>query len=139
MSEDLRSLREHLADERLYAGAPPAPSTHPAAWRAALLARYPQPARARRPLSRAGDWRRLTLLVALPLAGALTIAALAAAGLDFGPPPALFWAPLGEAIGRLAAEPLQAPRYAWYGLAALSAVLTFIVRGRVPRLLPVNW
>jgi hypothetical protein len=139
MTDEQRSLREHLADERLYAGAAPAPAAHPAAWRAALLARYPEPARARRPLSRAKDWRRLVLLVALPLAGAVAIAALAAAGLDFETLPAQSWAPLGEAIRRLAAEPLQAPRFVWFGLAGLSAALTLIVRGRVPRLLPVNW
>jgi len=139
MTDELRSLREHLADQGLYGSAPPAPSAHPAAWRAALLARYPEPARARRPLSRANEWRRLILLVALPLAAAVTIAVLAAAGLDFRPPAEPPWAPFGEAIRRLAAEPLQAPRYVWYGLAGLSTLLTFLVRGRLPRLLPVDW
>ena len=84
MSDDLRSLREHLADERLYAGAPPAAATHPGAWRAALLARYPDP-QERRPRSAAPELRRLVLFVALPLAAATTVALLAMAGVDLTP------------------------------------------------------
>ena len=134
MTEDLRSLREHLADERLYASAPAAASAHPAVWRAALLARYPAPAPAR-PLSRANEHWRLALFVALPLAIATAVTLLAMAGVDLtlrlGLPQAL--------SGRQLAEAFQAPRYVWYGLAGLSTLLTFLVRGRVPRLLPLDW
>ncbi len=135
MNDELRSLREHLADERLYAGAPPAASAHPAAWRAELLARYPERPRRGRTVSSIPELRRLVLLVVLPLAIATTVALLAMAGVDFGLPferQRLF----GSAI---LAEAQRAPHAVWYGLAALSAALTFIVRGRVPRLLPVNW
>lgn len=134
MTDDLRSLREHLADERLYAGAPPAPSAHPAAWRATLLARYPDRCRPRPAAGTPGLWR-LILLVALPLAVATTVALLAMAGVDLTP---RFDLPR-VLSGRQLPDPLQVPRYVWYGLAALSTLLTFLVRGRVPRLLPVDW
>jgi hypothetical protein len=134
MSEDLRSLREHLADERLYAGPPAPASAHPAAWHAELLARYPDRRRPQPTVSTTGLWR-LILLVVLPLAVASTVALLAMVGVDFGLPSELQqWA--GSAI---LAGAQRAPHALWYGLAALSAALTFIVRGRVPRLLPVNW
>ncbi len=134
MPEDLRNLREHLADERLYAGAPAVASAHPSAWRAALLARYPAPAPAR-PLSRLNDYWRLALYIALPLAVATAVALLAMAGVDFS-----LRLELPRALsGRQLAGVFQAPRSVWYGLAGLTLLLTFLVRGRVPRLLPLDW
>lgn len=134
MTEDLRTLREHLSDPRLYAGDAPAAGAHPAAWRAALLVRYPAPARRRRPASAGHAFWRLALLIALPLCIAVLVTALALAGFDFrslvpGP------LPTGGLLSRTSA----APHYVWYGLAVASTLLTFLVRGRLPRLLPLDW
>jgi hypothetical protein len=134
MTEDLRTLREHLSDARLYAGDAPAAGAHPAAWRAALLVRYPaRPRRRPREAAPSAIWR-LLLLVALPVALAATVTALFLAGIDLTPRLAL----PGHGSGFLA-QPQAAPAYVWYGLAAAGALLTFLVRGRLPRLLPLDW
>lgn len=132
MTEDLRTLREHLGDARLYAGEPPAAGAHPAAWRAALLVRYPAPARRRRAAAGHAFWR-LALLIALPLCVAAIVTALALAGFDFRPP-----VPGPLPTGELLSHTIAAPHYVWYGLAASSVLLTFLVRGRLPRLLPLD-
>lgn len=134
MTENLRTLREHLSNARLYAGEAPVAGAHAAAWRAALLVRYPAPARRRRPAAAGTSFWRLALLIALPLCVAGLITALALAGFDFTPPvPGPL--PTAELLGRSAA----APHYVWYGLAGLGVLITFLVRGRLPRLLPLDW
>lgn len=134
MTKDLRTLRDHLSDPRLYAGDAPAPGAHPAAWRAALLVRYPAPARRRRRAAAESSFWRLALLIVLPLGIAALATTLAMAGFDLTPRLAL---PLtGDA---LLSRATAAPPYLWYGLAGASTLLTFLVRGRLPRLLPLDW
>ncbi|MCP5525167.1 MAG: hypothetical protein H7A46_26890 [Verrucomicrobiales bacterium] len=132
MHDDHRSLREHLRDPGLYGG----PGTAGDAWRGALLARFPVHAASRRPVSRAEEMWRLVLLVALPVAGAAALALWAYFRL---PAPSLASDPvalrlLGDVTRYLPPGPLL-----WLALGVASTLITFLVRGRAPRLLPLDW
>lgn len=130
MTDELRSLREHLRDATVY-GSPGAAGD---AWRETLLTRFPVRARSRRPESRAAELRRLALLVLLPMLSATALALWAFFHL---PVPSLSGAPAAaRLLGEFRTLP---PGLLWLGLGAVSTLITFLVRGRLPRLLPLDW
>ncbi|MBM4117641.1 hypothetical protein FJ251_07820 [bacterium] len=134
MSEDLRTLREHLADARLYDGPANELATQAAVWRTALLGRYSTARRWQRVAAEGRAFWRVALLIALPLAIATAVTLLALAGVDLTPR-----IEVPAAADPRLQRPIDVPNYVWYGLAGLNVLLTFLVRRRLPRLLLRGW
>jgi len=155
---DRRPLSELLQDEALYeAGAPAPPGS---AWRERLLAaRFSRASRAiRSPRAGMAPAMRLILLVAVPLVAILAITL--ASSLDHGPfvnaldtlshqdwakrslfagEPAPGHGDIEPSPGGLPASWIGFQAVLWPFLVAASAGLTFLVRRRMPRLLPLDW
>lgn len=140
MSDDTRSLRDLLADPALYEGGEaPAGET----WRDVLLMRRPVRVRPR-VVSRAREIRRLVLLIGLPMALVVALAAIA----YLVPPPPLEapeWLRFSTHWNRSAPDfvglfsSLPGGPYFWLLPLGLSVFLTFLGKGRMPRLLPLDW
>lgn len=148
MKPDKRSLRDLLADASLYGeGQGKSDGT----WRELLLSRQPRRARSRI-VSRAAETRRLILLVALPVAAIVLVALISYYGLPSlpgadavkervtqltppSPPSLLSW----PGLPALKGIHLPGGHYLWLLPLGLSALLTLRARGRITRLLPVDW
>jgi len=143
MSPDGKSLRELLADPNLYSDAGDTRAAVGDTWRQTLLMQ--RPARIRpRVISRARELRRLVLLIGLPMAVAVAVAAFA----YLAPQPTVeapewlrfstHWNRGAPALmGRLSSLP--GGPYFWLLPLGLSAFLTLFGRGRIHRLLPLDW
>jgi len=153
VTDERRPLADHLRDASIYEARAGVPSPG-ARWRRRLLdARFPRARVQRRPLAGISHMARLALFVALPVAVIMAIAMAVYAGFDFSPrwPEFLPRVELSAQEGLAPATdtlvwmkerlaPWQgSARALWWLLPALSTLLTFLARGRVPRLLPLDW
>ncbi len=133
MKSDKRRLRDLLGEPALYGERN---SSAGDAWRDLLLSRRPRKARPR-VASQAAELRRLALLIVLPLVVIVALTFYATLGLP-GLSRLTGWS---EQLGGLrpATPALLVNPYFWLLPMALSALLTFLSRKRMPRLLPLDW